>query len=73
MITAKGSVMSDNYDILTDANKMIVDSFIDFLAYKQSIQDEREHSVLDSISEYENGQAAGPFSSVDELMADLYA
>ena len=69
MIIAEAEKMN-NYAILTDENKIIADSFIDYLVFKQ---ENREESILASLREYENGQAAGPFDSVEELMADLYA
>ena len=69
-MTAEVKVMSGNYAILTDINKEIADAFIDFLAFKQ---EKREADILNAIQEYEQGDAAGPFDTVDELMADLYA
>ncbi len=62
--------MNSNYAILTDVNKMIADAFIDFLLSKQ---ENREEKILASLKEYDDGQAIGPFNSVDELMEDLYA
>ncbi|MCR4908482.1 MAG: hypothetical protein K5985_06580 [Lachnospiraceae bacterium] len=62
--------MGENYAILTDENKLVVNEFIDFLVAKQ---ERREQVILDSIKEYEDGLAAGPFNSVEELMADLNA
>lgn len=44
--------------------------FIDFLAAKQ---EKREMDILDALKEYEEGRAVGPFHSVSDLMADLYA
>lgn len=70
MMTAEVRKMNGNYAILTDENKEIADTFIDFLAFKQ---EKRESVILDAIKEYEDGNAAGPFDTVDELMADLYA
>lgn len=69
-MTAEVKKMSSNYAILTDENKEIADTFIDFLAFKQ---EKRESAILDALKEYEDGNAAGPFDTVDELMADLYA
>ena len=62
--------MSSNYAILTEENKKIADVFIDFLAFKQ---ENRESEILVAIKEYEEGDSSGPFDTVDELMADLYA
>ncbi len=69
-MTAEVREMSGNYAILTDEHKEMADAFIDFLAFKQG---KRESAILDAIKEYEDGDAAGPFDTVDELMADLYA
>ena len=44
--------MSDNYAILTDRNKAIADSFIDFLAARQ---EKHEKELLDAIQECEKG------------------
>ena len=63
-------VLDSKYAFLTEDNKRIVDSFIEFLIYKQERQEE---NILTAIKEYEDGDAAGPFASVDDLMADLYA
>ncbi|MBQ9550156.1 MAG: hypothetical protein IJU87_05015 [Lachnospiraceae bacterium] len=70
MMTVEVRKMNGNYAILTDENKEMADTFIDFLAFKQ---EKRESVILDAIKEYEDGNAAGPFDTVDELMADLYA
>ncbi len=67
---AEARLMNDNYAILTDENKKMADTFIDFLAFKQ---ERRENEILSAIKEYEDGEAAGPFDTVDELLADLYA
>ncbi len=69
-MVAEVKLMSGNYAILTDKNKEIADTFIDFLASKQ---EKHENEILEAIKEYEEGDAAGPYESVDELMADLYA
>lgn len=34
-------------------------------------QQKREEGILAAIKEYESGNAAGPFASINELMADL--
>lgn len=70
MVLAEEMQMSGNYAILTDENKAVVDKFIDFLAARQKI---REQELLELIDECERGDAVGPFHSVEELMADLYA
>ena len=62
--------MSGNYNILTDENKKTADAFIDFLAARQELH---EKELIETIKEYENGKAKGPFFSVEELMKDLYA
>ena len=62
--------MSENYAVLTDTNKMVVDSFIDFLYAKQEAH---EQELLSLLQEYEDGKTVGGFHSVDELMEDLYA
>ena len=64
------AVMSDNYAVLTDRNKAVVDSFIDFLAARQ---ERHEKELLDVVQECENGDYVGPFHSIEELMAELYA
>ena len=69
MMTAE-AVMSGNYAILTDRNKATADSFIDFLAARQ---EKHEKELLDTVQECEKGNYVGPFHSVEELMADLYA
>lgn len=70
MMLAEVSIMSENYAILTDAHKIMVDSYIDFLADKQ---DRFEKNILDAIEEYESGKAIGPFSTIESLMAALNA
>ena len=60
--------MNDNYAMLTDRNREIVDSFIDFLVERQK---KHEKELLDAIHECENGDCIGPFNSVDELMEEL--
>lgn len=62
--------MNDNYAVLTDRNREIVDSFIDFLVERQK---KHEKELLDAIRECENGDCIGHFNSVEELMTDLYS
>ena len=64
------AAMSGNYAILTDRNKAVADSFIDFLAARQEMH---EKELLDAVQECEKGDFVGPFHSVEELMADLDA
>ena len=64
------AVMSGNYAILTDRNKEAVDSFIDFLVARQ---ERHEKELLEVVQECESGDYVGPFHSVEELMAELYA
>ncbi len=62
--------MSDNYSVLTDENKIIADNFIDFLFFRQQSNSDE---TMEAIREVKEGKTVGPFHSVEELMADLYA
>lgn len=64
------AVMSDNYSVLTEENKIIADNFIDFLFFRQKSNSDE---TMEAMREVEEGRAVGPFHSVEELMADLYA
>ena len=68
VIRGWGGKMNDNYAMLTDRNREIVDSFIDFLVERQK---KHEKELLDAVRECENGDCIGPFNSVDELMEEL--
>lgn len=60
----------NSYAILNEQNRAAADSFIEFLALRQ---EEHEQELLETLREYEEGRSVGPFETVDELMADLYA
>lgn len=63
-------IMSSNYDVLTADNRDLVDEFIDFLFARQ---EQNKKETLEAMKEYEEGKSIGPFNSVKDFMADLYA
>ena len=68
MLTVSLFQENTNYNILTAANRELVDEFIDFLVARQ---EKNQKETQEAMREFEEGRSVGPINSVKDLMADV--